>query len=242
MSRFVALIRRELGVYFVSPMAYVILLALLFIAGWAFVSSVRGAVADRAPGDYQITLLFLDFLVILTSPLITMRLIAEEKSRGTIEVLLTSPVTEVQVVLAKFAATLVLLIYLLLPTLGFALILARYGSVDLGQVFCGYFGVLLLGGAIYSIGLFISCLCTSQITAGMVTFSVVILLVIANLGAPTFAEGSFWRQLLDYVNLTVNFGDFVKGIVDSSRLVYLLSVSGFFLFLTTRMLESRRWR
>ena len=242
MKNFAALLRRELGVYFVSPLAYIILTALLFISGWAFAGSVRGAVAARAPGDYQATILFINVIITLTSALITMRLIAEEKSKGTIEILLTAPVSEAQVVLGKFAATLVLLAYLLVPTLGYALILARYGSVDFGQVFCGYFGVMLLGGAIYSIGLFISSLCTSQITAGVITFTVVILLVIANIATIFLPEASFWRQLLEYVNLVVNFGDFVKGIVDTSRLVYLVSIAGFFLFLTTRLLETRRWR
>lgn len=242
MSKFAALIRRELGVYFVSPTAYIILTALLFISGWVFNGSVQTFVANRVPGDYQPTLLFIEVVVILTSALVTMRLIAEEKSRGTLEILLTSPVTEAQVVLGKFLATLVFLAFLLLPTLGFAVILARYGSVDFGQVFCGYLGVMLLGAALYSIGLFISSLCTSQITAGMITFSLVILLVIANLVTVSKSETSFWRQLLDFVNLGAVFGDFMKGVIDVSRLVYLLSISGFFLFLTTRLLETRRWR
>ena len=242
MSRFAALVRRELGVYFVSPTAYIILTSLLFISGWVFVSSVESFVAGRAPGDYQPTLLFIELIVLLTSALITMRLIAEEKSRGTLEILLTSPVTEAQVVLGKFLATLVFLAFLVVPTLGFAVILARYGSVDFGQVFCGYLGVMLLGAAIYSIGLFISSLCTSQITAGMITFALVILLVIANLAAAFQHEASFWRQLLDFVNLGAIFGDFMKGVIDLTRLVYLLSITGFFLFLTTRILETRRWR
>jgi ABC-2 type transport system permease protein len=242
MSRFAALVRRELGVYFVSPMAYVILTALLFISGCVFYSSVQSCVANRVPGDYQSTLLFIEFVIILTSALVTMRLIAEEKSRGTLEILLTSPVTEAQVVLGKFVATLVFLAFLLLPTLGFAVILGRYGSVDFGQVFCGYLGVMLLGAALYSIGLFISSLCMSQITAGMITFFFVILLVIANLATAFKHESSFWRQFLDFVNLGAIFGDFMKGVIDTSRLVYLVSISGFFLFLTTRLLETRRWR
>lgn len=242
MSRFAALVRRELGVYFVSPLAYIILTALLFVSGWAFVGSVGASVEHRVPGDYQATLFFLEIIVTLSSAMITMRLIAEEKSKGTIEILLTAPVTEAQVVLAKFMATLALLAFLLLPTSGFAFILARYGSVDFGQVLCGYFGVMMLGAAIYSIGLFISSLCTSQITAGIITFTVVILLLIANIATLFLPATSFWRQLLDYVNLSVNFGDFIKGIVDTSRLVYLTSIAGFFLFLTTRILETRRWR
>ncbi|HXX92216.1 MAG TPA: ABC transporter permease subunit [Planctomycetota bacterium] len=242
MSKFAALVRRELGVYFVSPTAYIILTALLFISGWVFHSSVESFVSNRLPSDYQPTLLFIEVVIVLTSALVTMRLVAEEKSRGTLEILLTSPVTEAQVVLGKFLATLVFLAFILLPTVGFAIILARYGSVDFGQVFCGYLGVMLLGAAIYSIGLFISSLCMSQITAGMITFSLVILLVIANLRSMNLPENSFWRQLLEWVNLGTVFGDFMKGVIDLGRLVYLVSISGFFLFLTTRILETRRWR
>lgn len=242
MRSLAALVRRELGVYFVSPIAYIILTALLFLAGLGFVGSVRTAVASRSPGDYQGTLLFIEIVVVLTSATVTMRLIAEEKSRGTIEMLLTAPVSEMQVVLAKFAAALGLLVFLLLPTFGFALILGQYGSVDYGQVLCGYLGVLLLGAALYSLGLFISSLFSSQMAAGIVTFMAVLLLLIANIVSINMPESSGVRQVLDYVNLSINFGDFMKGVVDSSRLVYLLSIPAFFLFLTARVLETRRWR
>lgn len=242
MRNLAALLRRELGVYFVSPLAYIILTAILFLAGVGFIGSVQAAVQTQSPGDYLGTLSWIDFVVVLSSSLITMRLIAEEKSRGTLEILLTAPVTEAQVVLAKFGAALILLGYFLLPTVGFAIILARYGSVDFGQVFCGYLGVMLLGASLYSIGLFISCLCTSQITAGVITFTLAILLVIANIILGSQQVSSIWLRLLDYVSLTSNFGDFMKGVVDTGRLVYLLSLTAFFLFLTTRVLETRRWR
>ncbi len=239
MSRLAALVRRELGVYFVSPLAYITLTALLLISAVAFYGSVKGAVAARAPGDFQGPLFAVVMVVIFSSPLVTMRLIAEETSKGTIEILLTAPVTEAQVILSKFLATIALLVFLLAPTFGYALILARYGSVDFGQVFCGYLGVLLLGGALYSLGIFVSSLCSSQITAGLITFAAVILLLIANI-VPV--ENPFLRQLQEFLNLGNNLGDFIKGVVDSSRLVYLLSISGFFLFLATRILETRRWR
>jgi ABC-2 type transport system permease protein len=242
MRTLLALLRRELGVYFISPVAYILLTVILVISGWVFVGSVTASAAARAPGDYQPTLLLLYGLVVMTTPLITMRLIAEEKSRGTLEILLTAPVTEFQVVLGKFLSSLALLAFLMLPTLGFAVILAGYGSVDFGQVACGYLGVFLLGAAVFSIGLFISSMCTSQVTAGMITFALVILLVIANLIVMNRTEASWWRDLLEYVNLSVNFGDFAKGVLDTGRVVYLLSVVVFFLFLTGRVLETRRWR
>jgi len=242
MRNFLALTRRELGVYFVSPMAYIILTALLLFTGRTFVGSMAMRAAAQAPVDYRDTLQFLVIVVILTSPLVTMRLIAEEKSKGTLEIILTAPISDAAFVLAKFVAAMTLLIYLLAPTVGYIVIVSRYGPVDVGAVVCGYLGILLLGAVLYSIGLFISSLCSSQITAGVLTFSVAILLMMASMQMASLDENSALRPILAYVDLTVNFADFLKGVVDRTRLVYLVSVVGFFLFLTTRVLDSRRWR
>jgi len=173
---------------------------------------------------------------------VTMRLIAEEKNRGTLEIILTAPVSDGTFVLAKFAAAMVLLAYLLILTVGYLVIITRYGPVDAGAVVCGYFGVFLLGAVMYSIGLFISSVCSSQITAGVITFCAAVLLALANILAPQFTEGSVWAQILTFIDLSQNFGDFLKGVVDRTRLVYLASVVVFFLFLTTRVVGSRRWR
>jgi ABC-2 type transport system permease protein len=239
---FLALTRRELGVYFVSPMAYIILTALLTIAGGMFFIAMRNAAAQQLPVDFSQTLAVIVYIVVLTSPLVTMRLIAEEKNKGTLEIMLTAPISDAAFILAKFAAAMVLLAYLLVLTLGYLVIISRYGLVDTGAVVCGYFGVFLVGAVIYSIGLFVSSLCGSQITAGVITLALALLLVIAQLIAGTLAEGSFWNEVLAYIDIPTNFGDFLRGVVDRTRLVYLTSVIAFFLFLTTRILESRRWR
>lgn len=242
MNAFLALLRRELGVYFVSPMAYIILTAMLLISGVAFVSSMGFYAQSRLPVDFRMTVSMIAYVVVLSSPLVTMRLIAEEKNRGTLEIALTAPVSDLAFVLAKFFASLVLLVYLLVLTVGYLLIVSRYGPVDTGAVFCGYLGVLLVGAVMYSIGLFVSSLCSSQVTAGVVTFGVAVLLVLVDSLAARLPEDSGWREILGYADVTRNFGDFMKGVVDRGRLVYLLSVTGFFLFLTTRGIESRRWR
>jgi ABC-2 type transport system permease protein len=242
MKNFLALMRRELGVYFVSPMAYIILTALLALAGWAFWSGMAGAVEQRLPVDFTGTLAMIVYIVVMTSALVTMRLIAEEKSKGTLEIILTAPISDAAFVLAKFAAAMVLLVYLLLLTVGYLVIISRYGPVDVGAAACGYLGVLLVGAVTYSIGLFISALCSSQVTAGVVTLSLSLLLVLCDVLASRLAEGSFWQEFLSSIDLTRNFGDFIRGIVDRGRLVYLSSVVVFFLFLTTRVVESRRWR
>ncbi|HZE98522.1 MAG TPA: ABC transporter permease [Planctomycetota bacterium] len=242
MKNFLALTRRELGVYFVSPMAYIILTALLAIAGWAFWSTMANAAEARLPVDFSGTLAMVVYIVVLSSALVTMRLIAEEKSKGTLEIMLTAPVSDAAFVLAKFAASMVLLVYLLVLTVGYLVIISRYGLVDYGAVACGYLGVLLTGAVTYSIGLFVSSLCSSQVTAGVITLAVSLLLILADLLGANLAEGTFWREFLGYIDLTRNFGDFLRGVVDRSRLVYLTSVVAFFLFLTTRVVESRRWR
>lgn len=242
MKSYLALTRRELGVYFVSPMAYIILTSLLAIAGWAFYSTMSFAAENRIPIDFSGTMAMIVYIVVLSSALVTMRLIAEEKSKGTLEIILTSPISDASFVLAKFSAAMVLLVYLLVLTLGYTVIISRYGVVDYGAVACGYLGVLLVGAVTYSIGLFVSSLCSSQVTAGVITLAVSLLLVLADILGNTRAEGSFWREVLGYVDLTRNFGDFLRGVIDRTRLVYLVSVTAFFLFLTTRVVESRRWR
>ncbi len=242
MSVFLALLRRELGVYFVSPLAYIILTVLLGLSGLFFAYGMQEFASSRLPLDYRPTLQMVMIIVVLSSALVTMRLVAEEKARGTFETLLTAPVSDAQLVLAKYIAALILLAYLVVFTVGFAVIARRYGHVDVGAVACGYFGILLVGGVMYAIGLFISALCTSQITAGVLTFAASFVLLIASILGAFLPETSPWRPFLQGLDLNVNFGDFLKGVVDSSKLVYLLSVTGFFLFLTTRVVESRRWR
>ncbi len=242
MKNFLALTRRELGVYFVSPMAYIILTVMLLLAGWLFVTSISFFATNQLALDYSPTLAAIMVIVVATSALVTMRLIAEEKSKGTLEIILTAPISDATFVLAKFAAAMVLLAYLLILTIGYLVIVSRYGKVDYGAVASGYVGVFILGAVMYSVGLFISSLCSSQITAGVITFAVAAILALANLGSLLLPENSSWRPFLAYVDLMQNFGDFLKGVVDRTRLVYLSSIVFFFLFLTTKVVESRRWR
>jgi len=242
MKTFLALTRRELGVYFISPMAYIILTSLLAIAGAVFYATMAKAAENQLPVDFYQTLAFIVYIVVLTSPLVTMRLIAEEKNKGTLEIMLTAPISDAAFVLAKFAAAMVLLAYLLTLTLGYLVIISRYGLIDYGAVACGYFGVFLVGAVTYSIGLFVSSVSASQVTAGVITLAIALILVMAQMIGSTMAEGSFWSEVLGYIDIPTNFGDFLRAVVDRTRLVYLTSVIAFFLFLTTRVLESRRWR
>lgn len=242
MRSFLALTRRELGTFFVSPVAYVVLTAILLITGAVFTNLVEKMVEAAVPFDFSGALAVIIWLLVITSAIVTMRLVAEEKSRGTIEIALTAPVTEAQWVLSKFTASMVLLLFLAFPSAGFAVLISRYGQVDAGAVACGYLGVVLVGALAYSIGLFVSTLCSNQITAGIVTFTVSFFLLVTSVLAGQVPLSSDWWKFVEYVDLSAAYGDFIRGVIDVRRLVYLLSSTGFFLFLSVRVVESRRWR
>lgn len=246
MRNLVALTRRELAVYFISPMAYIILTAMLLALGTAFYFFMIGYAANRLPATLTETLYWLTFLLTLICPLVTMRLIAEEKNRGTIEVMMTAPVSETSFVLAKYLASLLFVGYLILPTTFYSAFLWAFGSLDFTGMAVGYLGVLLAAAAVLAIGIFISSLANSQITAGVVTLIVCIVLTLTSFFAPLIrghdALARAARQGLGYVGLLNHVEQFSRGVIDTRPLVYLLSVTVFFLFLTIRAVESRRWR
>jgi ABC-2 type transport system permease protein len=241
-----ALIRRELGVYFVSPMAYIILTCLMLIFGLQFWIQAKNASDYAMPFVFSSQFSLWAGLMVLVAPLITMRLLAEEKNRGTIETLMTAPVTEFQVVLAKYVATLGFLLFLLLPTLAFAILVSKYGTLDASEALAGYLGLFLVTASLFAIGLFVSSVCSSQVTAGVVTFVVTFLLLLAAILAPIIPDHTQLGKAAKSVVATLNpfqyFGDFTRGIIDTRPVVYFLSLIVFFLFMSVRALESRRWR
>jgi ABC-2 type transport system permease protein len=186
------------------------------------------------------------YLLTLVTPLITMRLIAEEKSRGTIETMMTAPVSEWSFVLAKFLASFLFVCYLVFPTICYVVLAGKYGDVDKGATLVGYIGILLGIAPILAIGLLISSLSANQITAGVLTLIASMLLMILPLIAIRLPEGSWWSEFLrgafDQVNILGHMEAYARGVLDSRSCVYLVSVVFLFLFLTVRILESRRWR
>jgi gliding motility-associated transport system permease protein len=241
-----ALVRRELGVYFVSPMAYIILTGLMFIFGIQFWVQAKNASDYALPFVFSSQFGLWAGLMVLVAPLITMRLLAEEKNRGTIETLMTAPVTELQVVLAKYLATLGFLIFLLLPTLALAILVGKYGTFDASEAVAGYLGLFLVTASLFAIGLFVSSVCSSQVTAGVITFVVTFLLLLSAILAPIIPDhtalGKAARSVVETINPFKYFGDFTRGIIDTRPVVYFLSLVVFFLFMSVRALESRRWR
>lgn len=245
MSKIVALTRRELGVYFVSPMAYIILTATLFITGYAFVGNTIQQVLRHAPADFEGTFNVISSVMTFITPLVTMRLIAEEKNRGTLETVMTAPVSELQFILSKFCAAMCFFLFLLAPTIVYVFVVYKVsegGAVDFGAVTMGYVGLILFLAALVSIGMFISSLTSSEVTAGVVTLIVMVLMfMMGNL----IAELKDWpriQKVVAYLWAGGHMENFSRGLLDTRDLVYFASIVTFFLGGTAVVVGSRRWR
>jgi ABC-2 type transport system permease protein len=230
--------RRELAAYFGSPVAYVVGAVYLAVMGGMFgLILVYSREATMAYLFYHgVSLLFL----VLVSQVLTMRLLAEEQRQGTMELLLTSPVRDGEVVLGKYLASLGVFLALVGLTLAFPLVLLRLGNPDIGPLLSGYLGYSLLGAAMLAIGVFASSVTQNQIIAAVLGIGAnLILWVSGDLGDYV---GETLRPVVQYLPLFSHYTDMVRGIIDTKDLVYLLSVIVLFLFLSTRMVETRRWK
>jgi len=237
---------RELRAYFFSPLAYGVLASFLFITGITFATLI-GYLNDApsavgAPMEYFFggTILFWLALAFV-GPILPMRLLSEERRSGSLEILMTAPVTETQVVVGKYLAALAFYVALWTPTVLYAVIVASYSHLDWGPIASSYLGVLGIGALFLSVGLFASGISRNQIVAALVGFALVFALFILGLLEFLVNDQSL-RQVLSYLNLIQHMEDFSKGIVDTRRLVYYLSGTAFFLFLTSRALAANKWR
>jgi len=249
-----AIAGKELRSYFASPMAYIIigLFALLFGVFFnaflqAFLdesqrSAMMGGGGALNVNDRMIrgVLLNAAIIILFVMPMITMRTYAEEKRSGTIELLLTSPLTDLQIILGKFLGAMGLFAAMLLVTMLDIAILFRLGNPEWKPIVTGYLGLLLMGGCFISVGLLISSLTKNQIVAGFMTFAVFLLLWVIN----WFGEGSgpTGRAVLSFLSITEHLDDFTRGIIDTKHVVYYLSFITFGLFLTAKSVDSERWR
>jgi ABC-2 type transport system permease protein len=246
MSSFLAVFRRELQAYFVSPLAWVILAIFLLIQGiifWLILSFLNDprAAGGATPFDILFGSFFFWLVLFFVTPVLTMRLIAEERRSGTIETLMTAPITEAQVVLAKFGAALVFYCFLWVSTLLYPAIIAHYASVDWGPIAASYVGILGMGSLFLAIGIFGSSFAKNQVVAAVITFGL-LMAFFAIPWAGSLVQNQGLIDALRYVNLPDHMEEFTKGIVDSRRLIYYFSTTAFFLFLTTRALEAKKWR
>lgn len=229
---------RELKTYFASPVAYVVSALFLLINGYLFAFILINGREASLRGVFSNT----TFILLLLAPALTMRLLAEEQRMGTIELLLTAPVRDWQVVVGKFFGSLILFVVMLLgPTLYYVLILSLFGHPDYGPIITGYVGVLLLGASFLAIGVFASALTQNQIVAYFIGIAVLILLWIADAGS-SFAGDNFFGTALSYIAVTRHYNDFFGGVISTTDVVYAFSVIAVSLFVATQMLQTRRWR
>jgi ABC-2 type transport system permease protein len=183
---------------------------------------------------------FASTVALFVTPMITMRLFAEEKSSGTIELLLTSPVEDWEIILGKWLSALLLYIAVIAMSAINVALLFAFGNPDWKPIVVGYLGLLLQGGTLLAIGIFISSLTKNQIIAAVATFFVNLLLWL--LSWFTAYESSGYGQVVNYLSIVTHFETFAKGVIDSKDVVFYLSMIFFGLFITSRSLESSRWR
>ena len=244
---------KELRTYFASPMAYVVAAAFLAITGFFFVASVSDAFSEATIRGFLAGAVF---FMIFMSPALTMRLLAEEQKLGTLELLLTSPLREFEIVLGKFIAAFTMLVIMAILSLFFVIVLFVYGVPDSWPLITGYMGLLLYGAATIAIGLFASALSPNQIVglvvgSGLLT-GLTIIDFISDRVTGTASEVLNGLQLgasfsvFDLNSFGVaeagHFADFARGVISVSDIAYYLSVTTLFVFLTVMLLQIRRWR
>lgn len=252
MRPLLSLIRREFTAYFLSPIAYAVAAFLLLITGMQFTQAVGLMTEPGSTGaEFPMQVLFGDekfWLVFLfIPPILTMRLLAEERGSGTIEMLLTAPIRDWQVVLGKYIGCLLFYIVLWIPTLAYIPVLVNLdwktwtAGVDPNPVIASYIGMLCAGAMFLAIGLYVSSLVKNQLVAAVCTMPVTLFFTAAAFVPLSPDVSSFWNRLVYFVSVPEHFRrDFCRGILDTRHLILYLSVAAIALFLTVRSLDARR--
>ena len=258
MRNILAIVERELRAYFISPIAYVILTIFVFLSGLFFrsilsqvlqmglMSQLQAQQLGPRPMDMpgMITRGFLStmsVILLFIMPMLTMGLFSEEKKRGTIELLLTSPLTDLQVVLGKFFAGATFFVILLLTTWIPTGALYLYSNPASGPILTAYLGLLLYGLALVAIGVFISTLTENQIIAAVLSFGTIMVLWLIDVLANN-AESTNSKEVLSYLSILSHLDDFMKGVLATSHIIFYFSLMLVALFLTYRSIDSLRWR
>ncbi len=254
MRNVAAIAQKELRSYFASPIAYIVIGFFALLYGFFFIAIMRyfvsqsmqaglmGGAQSMNVNQQLIRPLLQNFLVVnlFLLPMVTMRTYSEEKRSGTIELLLTSPVTDFQIVVGKFLGAMALYVAMLAVTLFHLAVLYMYGRPEWKPILTSYLGLILFGGCFIAVGLFISSLSKNQIVAGSVTFVIFLLLWVINwIGSFTGPVGD---RLTSYLSIVDHFDDFSKGVIDTTHIIYYLSFITFGLFLTAKSVDSERWR
>ncbi len=250
MRVFCTLTRRELSAFFMSIAGYVIIAAVTLLVGWSFVVLITGVGND--PFRATVTEMFYGtfyfwLILLLVTPIITMRLFALEKSSGTFETLMTTPVSDLQVVASKFTAAIIFYLVTWLPMIACLFVVRHYtnqtGALEAGTVGGMYLGIFLTGCLFLSLGCFASAISRTQMAAAMISFVLgATLFSLGFLAAALPATAQWQTQAISYFALFEQMHDFARGVVDTRTVVFYVSATLFFLFLTLRAVESQRWK
>lgn len=235
MSKVFSIYKKELKSYFNSPVAYIVITVFLLFSGWFFSSNFF--LMGQATVRTALTVIPLIFIFFV--PAITMRSIAEEKKSGTIELLVTMPTRDMDIVLGKFFAALTLLIIAVLFTLAYVITASALGNLDEGPTFGGYLGLILLGSTYLAIGIFASSTTENQIVAFIIGFAIIFVFfmldkVLIFMPAPLVS-------VLEYLSTDYHFNSLTRGVIDTRDIIYYISLTAFALILAGRSLESRKW-
>ncbi|MBW2090974.1 MAG: ABC transporter permease subunit [Deltaproteobacteria bacterium] len=254
MNKFWAVFKRELKVYFMSPIAYAVMVIFLVTAGYFFYTgmsyySMLSFQAAQNPQLYRVNLseivmnpLFgnISVVMLLMIPALTMRLFAEEKKTGTYELLFTYPLRDVEVLLGKYFAAMGVFTVMVGLTGVYLILLLFLGKSVPDVVPAGYLGLFLMGAAFMSLGILVSAMTENQIVASVVSFG--LLLILWLLSWTSSMVGPDLGKIFEYLSLIKHFQNFSRGLLDTADLAYYVCFIFFFLFLTLRILESKRWR
>ncbi|MFH1071300.1 MAG: ABC transporter permease [Candidatus Glassbacteria bacterium] len=239
---------RELRSYFTSPVAYVVMLFFLLLTGaffMVFISDFNMASMNQSPygGGYNLNITLqvvrpllgnMSVILLFVMPLITMKPFADEHKSGTMELLFTYPLSDLDILLGKFLAVLTLFLVMLALTVVYPVFMAIYGSPEFGTLISGYLGLVLMSGAFIALGLFISSLTENQIIAAIATFGTLLIFWII--------QWTGTSEILRHLSILEHFNNFAEGVIDTRDLVFFLSFMLLWLFLTLRVLESKKWR
>jgi ABC-2 type transport system permease protein len=255
MSKMAAIYRKELSFFFNSIIAYVVLMIFLLVAGYFFYNllayfNLVSIQAMQNPLLAQklsitegiLTPLFgnISIVLLLILPLLTMRLLSEERKSGTAELLFTYPISDWDVLLGKYFATLTVFAAMIGCTILYPLLLGRFADIEIGPLASSYLGLFLLGMSYISMGLFFSSISENQIVAGVLTFGFGLLFLIIGWATPFVSP--WLAQVIGQLSILEHLDNFTKGVIDTNDIVFYLCFTSFFLFCSSRVLESNRWR
>lgn len=238
MNRVIVIARRELSSYFHSPVAYVAMVLFLLASGLVFLSDFQPGQPAAMRGIFDWMVWFLVFIC----PILCMGLMSQEWASGTIETMMTAPINDSDIVLGKFFGSLSFFAILISPTLVYLAVLSMYGRPDYGPIFSGYLGILLVGALFIAVTLFCSALTRFQMIAAVLSMAILFLItVVPWLVASLATLPDFLRACVDQTVFR-RYTDFSKGVIDTGNLVFFVLATGAFLFVTTKVIEARRWK